>query len=1151
MKKAKQNNLPDYSVYRKGLCFLWLSLGVLQQSGFVGAQQCFDAGDCLEDTSSSNSNKDLHHHDGSILDILVLVCTQSFTGEELVEDILLDALTEQPSSPEEDNTDTDTDTDDTYENTRHPPSWSVTVKLVDEAGLDWTGESLQQQSASDGQGQSHLLLSQHADVVLIVASTYGDGDPPNHALQFADWLSMSYDELHDPISYAVFGLGDRSYDHYNQFGIFVDQALERRGGRRLLELHLGDAQQDLSAAFHQWTQTLIETVLPGQVRSNDKNYLHIRANQPQQRRSLLSSTGMDWRRSIIGPDSMQAAFVDSKELLDTIGAVDHTATRSVLHVTLDIMSPTLFEIQPGDHLGIHPRNPKPLVEEALQWLDIDGSILTTILDKNDPNSSNNSNRSWQERKLSAYEFLEQHVDLAGRVTPSTLRALLQFVGTLRLRALARDLTFVDTSANATAKADATAFDQWLATPEQASLVHNKLQLAKWFDCRPSLQALARALGPLQPRLYSIATVNDNSIVSSNEASIPSPTTSATKTKQRNRTTMTRIGLCVSVVVDGLCTSYLATLTDQSIVTVFVKPSSFHFVDDTTKPAILVSAGSGIGPMVGFLQNSLVAQHSHRDHRLQDIATAAIFAQDGPLSHVRLLVGARTPSQVLYRGTLKILMQVGGAKIEYAFSRVKGQRKRHVQELLSQGVHEKENKTEEKVDTALWLWEEIFANQGRVYACGRLEICESVRIALREAAIKIGGMTCLEADRFMEELKQNGQLFTDCWSVEAPRYGNIISSGDTFNDQPTFHNTIARLERHHQGPREDTKTDLVDEDTSSIPAWPSYLRLIASGEFERRLEEATNMFTACVACGRFCEVNRLSPQSEDWGECRIGQQAIVSAVDAHFGEEPCLKGVNGSGTIFFGACNLKCIYCQNWKISAMDQGEVVSDERLAGYMLGLQERGCHNINLVSPTHNILPILRGIYIAAKKGLRLPIVFNSGGYDSVASLRLLEGIVDIYMPDAKVSTIEKFELLTRKILSAYLFAIHFAHRNQYASRAVARKLSKIDNYPEINQAAIKEMHRQVGDLRIDPRTGLAYRGLLVRHLILPNDYGGTFDVADFLTNEVSGNTYTHVMKNYRPEHEAADDKKYGLNRKASKNELEEAHKRARFAGLQRILY
>lgn len=222
---------------------------------------------------------------------------------------------------------------------------------------------------------------------------------------------------------------------------------------------------------------------------------------------------------------------------------------------------------------------------------------------------------------------------------------------------------------------------------------------------------------------------------------------------------------------------------------------------------------------------------------------------------------------------------------------------------------------------------------------------------------------------------------------------------------------------------------------------------------------------------------------------------------------------------FGS-NLKCVYCQNWKISTEDRGWEQSDERLADLMIMLQEKGCHNINLVSPTHNVLAILRAILIAARKGLRLPIVWNTGGYDSVASLRLLDGIVDIYLPDSK-----------------------------YASRTVARKLSKVDNYPEINQAAIKEMYRQVGDLQIDPRTGLAYRGVLVRHLVLPNELAGTSDVATFLVNEVSPNTYANVLPYYRPEHEAASDQKFGLARKPTTLELLQAHQAARSARLQRL--
>jgi putative pyruvate formate lyase activating enzyme len=317
----------------------------------------------------------------------------------------------------------------------------------------------------------------------------------------------------------------------------------------------------------------------------------------------------------------------------------------------------------------------------------------------------------------------------------------------------------------------------------------------------------------------------------------------------------------------------------------------------------------------------------------------------------------------------------------------------------------------------------------------------VKNALINVAIAEGGLSKNESHRLVDNLEQDGRLLTDCWSVDDPFRRKTIYV------QSSSH-VIHRLERHHSSEASTGSCESTEViDVSHVPEWPSYLRLVASGELQRRIEKATDMYSACVSCGRFCEVNRTSPDRDDWGECRVGTRAIVSAADAHFGEEACLKGTHGSGTIFFGACNLKCIYCQNWQLSAMDRGEVVTPERLAQLMLGLQERGCHNINFVSPTHNVLAILEATLIAAQNGLRLPIVWNTGGYDSVASLRLLEGVIDIYMPDAK-----------------------------YAARKVARKLSKIDNYPEINQAAIKEMYRQVGDLQINPRTGLAWRGLLI---------------------------------------------------------------------------
>ena len=333
--------------------------------------------------------------------------------------------------------------------------------------------------------------------------------------------------------------------------------------------------------------------------------------------------------------------------------------------------------------------------------------------------------------------------------------------------------------------------------------------------------------------------------------------------------------------------------------------------------------------------------------------------------------------------------------------------------------------------------------------------------------------------------------------------------------------VLRLERHNarntqQFTTPSTRRSSELSDLSQVPEWPSHLRLLASGEFERRVERVMDIWSACVACGRNCETDRLSSNPKDWGECRVGAQAIVSSAFPHFGEEDCLRGTRGSGTIFFGACDLQCVYCQNWDISANDEGDLMSDDRLAQIMLNLQRKGCHNINFVSPTHNVAPILR----AVRQGLRLPLVWNTGGYDSVASLRLLHGIIDICMPDAK-----------------------------YASRSVARKLSRIDNYPEIDQAAIKEMHRPVGDLQLDPRTGLAKRGVLVRHLILPKQLAGTCDVMSFLSKEISKATFTNVMDQYRPEHHALQDRKFGLCKKPTTKELTDAHEEAKASGLYRF--
>ncbi len=296
---------------------------------------------------------------------------------------------------------------------------------------------------------------------------------------------------------------------------------------------------------------------------------------------------------------------------------------------------------------------------------------------------------------------------------------------------------------------------------------------------------------------------------------------------------------------------------------------------------------------------------------------------------------------------------------------------------------------------------------------------------------------------------------------------------------------------------------------------AYLELLRSGELERRAQEAYTVLEDCRLCGRECRVNRLEDVKR--AVCRTGEKAVVSSFNAHFGEEDPLVGQHGSGTIFFTNCNLKCQFCQNYEISQLGEGREVSPEEIASMMLYLQGQGCHNINFVSPTHVIPQIMAALLIAAEKGLRVPLVHNTGGYDSLEALRLLDGIVDIYMPDMK-----------------------------YADGEVGRKYSKIKDYPKVNQAAVKEMHRQVGDLVMDER-GIAQRGLLVRHLVLPNGLAGTTEIVKFLAEEISPETYLNVMAQYRPMYKAH---KYPeVNRRPTLEELQEAVNLAHEAGLTRL--
>jgi len=295
--------------------------------------------------------------------------------------------------------------------------------------------------------------------------------------------------------------------------------------------------------------------------------------------------------------------------------------------------------------------------------------------------------------------------------------------------------------------------------------------------------------------------------------------------------------------------------------------------------------------------------------------------------------------------------------------------------------------------------------------------------------------------------------------------------------------------------------------------PSYRRLLREGGFPARVEQARAALTDCNLCAWACHVDRR----HQTGFCGTGTEAIISSAFPHMGEEDPLRGWRGSGTIFFSRCNLRCQYCQNYEISQIGEGHPVSAEELAAIMLRLQALGCHNINFVSPSHVVAPIITAVHIAAQAGLRIPLVYNTGGYDSLAALHLLDGIIDIYMPDMK-----------------------------YADETLAQRYSKVPDYPAHNQAAVREMHRQVGDLVLDD-DGIAVRGLLVRHLVLPEDIAGTAAIVRFLAEEISPNTYINVMGQYHPAWHVLDQQIAPLNRPVGRDEVAIAKDAARQAGLR----
>ncbi|MCP4658687.1 MAG: radical SAM protein [bacterium] len=300
--------------------------------------------------------------------------------------------------------------------------------------------------------------------------------------------------------------------------------------------------------------------------------------------------------------------------------------------------------------------------------------------------------------------------------------------------------------------------------------------------------------------------------------------------------------------------------------------------------------------------------------------------------------------------------------------------------------------------------------------------------------------------------------------------------------------------------------------------PAYLRTWESGALADKVEQAREALRCCRVCPRDCDVDRLA---DEQAVCRTGRHARVSSAFQHFGEEDCLRGRRGSGTIFFAACNLRCVFCQNFDISWQADGQEVTAPQIAALMLDLQDRGCHNINFVTPEHVVPQVIEAVYEAVGRGLRLPIVYNTSAYDSLHSLALLDGIVDIYMPDFK-----------------------------FWDPAVAKRLVLAKDYPKTAREAFREMHRQVGDLVFDA-DGVALRGLLVRHLVMPNQLAGTREVMRFLAREISRDTFVNVMDQYRPAAQVTKrPRQYAeIGRSLTAQEYRQAVEIAREEGLHRF--
>jgi putative pyruvate formate lyase activating enzyme len=296
--------------------------------------------------------------------------------------------------------------------------------------------------------------------------------------------------------------------------------------------------------------------------------------------------------------------------------------------------------------------------------------------------------------------------------------------------------------------------------------------------------------------------------------------------------------------------------------------------------------------------------------------------------------------------------------------------------------------------------------------------------------------------------------------------------------------------------------------------PSYLELHRKGILSKRVEDALKLLESCKLCPRECGVNRLKGKT---GYCKTGRTAKVASYNPHFGEEAPLVGTHGSGTIFISSCNLLCSFCQNYEISHLGEGLETGPEMMAAMMIQLAEMGCHNINLVTPSHVVPQLLEALLIAVDRGLDIPLVYNTGGYDKPETLAILDGIIDIYMPDFKFWDEEQSE--------------------RYCGAS---------DYREKASASIREMHRQTGDLILD-KDGIALRGLIIRHLVMPNNVAGTSSIMDFIAKEISRDTYVNVMDQYRPCGNAGMDE--FINRRLSPNEFREALDMARKAGLTRL--